>query len=136
MLASGPVSSQQSDNSRSWALMPVTFHSSHQRSEQKCAAADTDSEPQEAKKTTRGQKSRGIDQFMDIRVRQVAEQASIMIRRRTLFDNPFLEDVDEMAAALWIKAQGLWKFDDSVPQQLAHKHVADGSPLDFLWYQC
>jgi len=68
-------------------------------SEQKCAAAHTDSEPQEAKNTKRGQKSKCIDQSKDIQVKQVAEQASIMIRRKTLFDNPFLEDVDEMPAA-------------------------------------
>ena len=48
--ASGPVSSQQSDNSSERALMPVTFHSSPWSSQQKRAAADTDSEPQEAKK--------------------------------------------------------------------------------------
>ena len=116
--------------------MPVSFHSSSRSSQQKRAAADTDSEPREAKKTKRGQKLRGIDQFKDPRVRKVAEEASITIRRKTLFDNPFPEDVDEMAAAAWIKARGLWKFDDSVPQQPALEHVAYASPLDFLWYQC
>jgi hypothetical protein len=78
----------------------------------------------------------GIDQFKDSRVRKVAEEASITIRRKTLFDNPFPEDVDEMAVAAWIKASGLWKFDDSVPQQPALEHLAYVSPLDFLWYQC
>ena len=53
-----------------------------------------------------------------------------------MFDNPFPEDVDEMPAAAWIKVRGLWKFDDSVPQQPALEHVAYASPLDFLWYQC
>jgi len=79
--------------------MPVTFHSSPRSSQQKSAAADTDSEPWEAKKTKPGQKSRGIDQFKDPRVRKVVEQASITIRQKTLFDNPFPEDVDEMVAA-------------------------------------
>jgi len=63
------------------------------------------------------------------------EQASITIRWKTLFNNRFQEDVDEMAAAAWIKASGLWKFDDRVPQQLALEHVAYGSPLECLWYQ-
>jgi len=116
--------------------MPVTFHSSPRSSQQKRAAADTDSEPREAKKTKQGQKSKGIDQFKDPRVRKVAEQAYITIRRKTLFDNPIPEDVDEMAAADWINARGLWKFDDSVPQQPAPEHVAYASSLDFLWYQC
>ena len=116
--------------------MPVTIHSSPRSSQQKRAAADTDSKPQEGKKTKRGQMSRGIDQFNNPRVRKVAEEASVTIRRKTLFDNPFPEDVDEMAAAAWIKARGLWKFDDSVPQQPALEHVAYASPLDFLWYQC
>jgi len=115
--------------------MPVTFHSSAHSSQQKRAAADTDSEPREAKKTKRGQKSRGIDQFKDPRVRKVEEPVSIMMRRKTLFHNPFPEDEDEMAAAAWIKPRGLWQFDDSVPQQLAPEHVAYASPLDFFWYQ-
>jgi len=34
------------------------------------------------------------------------EEASITIRRKTLFDNPFLEDINEMAVAAWIKAHG------------------------------
>ena len=110
----------------------MTFHSSPRSSQQKRAAADADSEAREAKKTKGGQKSRGIDQFKDPRVRKVAEEASVTIRRKTLFDNPFLEDVDEMAAAAWIKARGLWKFDDSVHQQPALEHVAYASPLDFL----
>jgi hypothetical protein len=54
--------------------------------------------------TKQGQNSRGIDQFKDPRVRKVAEEASIMIRWMTLFDNPFPQDVDEMAAAACIKA--------------------------------
>ena len=92
--ASGPVSSQQSDNSSNRALMPVTSHSSPRSSQQKRAAGDTDSEQQVAKETKRRQKSRGIDQFEDPRIRKLAEQASITIRRKTLFDNSFLEDVD------------------------------------------
>jgi len=84
----------------------------------------------------RGQKSRGIDQFKDPRVRQVAEQASIMIRQKTLFDNPILEDVDDMAPTAWINARGLWKFDDSVPQQPVPEHVAYASPVDYLSWQC
>jgi len=136
MAASGPVGSQQSNNSSERALMPVSFHSSPRSSQQKRAAADTDSEPREAKKTKRGQKSEGIDQFKEPRVRKGAEEASITIRRRTLFDNPFPEDVDEIAATSWIMARGLWKLDDSVPQQPAPEHVAYASPLDFLWYQC
>jgi len=87
--------------------MPVTFHSSPRSSQQKRAASDTDSEHWEAKQTKQGQKSRGIDQFKDPQVGQVAEQASLTIRRKTLFDNPFPEDVDEMAAADWIEACGL-----------------------------
>jgi len=51
--------------------MPVMFHSSPHSSQQKRAAADTDSEPREAKKTKRGQKSIGIDQFKDPQVRKV-----------------------------------------------------------------
>jgi len=39
-----------------------------------------------------------------------------------------LEDVDETAAAPWIKARGFGKFDDSVPQQAALEHVAYASP--------
>jgi len=112
--------------------MPVAFHPSPRSSQQKRAAADTDSKPQEAKKTKRGQKSRGIDQFQDPRVRKVVEEASITIRQKALFDNPFPDDLDEMAAAAWIKARGLSKFDDSVPQQPVLEHVAYASPLDFL----
>jgi hypothetical protein len=43
--------------------------------------------------------SRGIGQFLDPTVRRVVEQASIMIRWQILFNNPFPEDVEEMAAA-------------------------------------
>jgi len=114
----------------------MTFHSSLRDSHQKRAADDTDSEPREAKKPKRGQKSRDLDQFKDPQVRKVVEQASTTIRQKTLFDNPFPEDVDEMAAAAWIKRRGLWKFDDSVPHQPAPEHMAYASPLDFLWYQC
>jgi hypothetical protein len=116
--------------------MPVTIHSSPRSSKQKRAAAVTDSEPREAKKTKRGQKSRDIDKFKDPRVRKVAEEASISIRRKTLFDYPFPADVHEMVAAACMKARGLWKFDDSIPQQPVLEHVAYASPLDFLWYQC
>jgi len=116
--------------------MPVTFDSSPRSSHQKRAAADTDSEPREAKETKQGQNLSGINQFKVPRVRQVAEQSSITIRRRTLFDNPFLKDIEEMAAAAWMKAHGWWKFDDNVPQHPAPDLVAYASPLDFLWYQC
>jgi hypothetical protein len=116
--------------------MPVSFHSSPRRSQQKHAAADTDSEPQEAKKTKRGQKTRGIARFNDSLVRKFTEEPSTTIRQKTSFDNPFPEQVDEMAAAGWIKARGLWKIDDSVPQQPVLEYVAYASPLDFLSYQC
>jgi len=53
-----------------------------------------------------------------------------------LFNNPFQDNVKEMAAAAYIKARRLWKFDDSVPQQPRLEHVAYASPLDFLLYQC
>jgi len=79
--------------------MPVSFHSSPRSSQQKRAAADNDSKPHEVKKTKRGQKSRGIDKFKDPWVTKVAEEGSITIRQKTLFKNPFPEDVDEMAAA-------------------------------------
>jgi len=115
--------------------MPVTIHSNARSSQQTRAVADTESEAPEAKKTKRRQKSRGINQFKDPRVSKVAEEASITIRQMTLFDNPFPEDVDEMAATAWITARGLWKFDDSVAQQPGLEHVAYTSPLHFLWYQ-
>jgi hypothetical protein len=136
MAASGPGSSQKSNYSSEWTLMPMSFHSSPRSSQQKWAAAITDSEPWEANKTKRGQLSIGINQFTYRQVRKVADKASITIRRKTLFDNPFLEDVDEMAAAAWMMACRLCKFDDSVPQQPALVHVAYAHPLDFLWYQC
>jgi len=84
--------------------MPVTFHSSPQSSQEKHAAADTDSEARDAKMSKRGQKSRGIDQFHCPQVPKVVDEASIMIRPKTLFDNPFTQDVYEMAATAWIKA--------------------------------
>jgi len=112
--------------------MPGTFHSSPQSSQEKRAVADTDSEPWEAKKTTGGQKSRGIDQFKDPQVRKVGDRASLTIRQKTLFDNPCPEHVDEMATTAWIKACRLWKFNDNVPQQPVLEHVAYASPLDFL----
>jgi len=114
--------------------MPVTFHSGPRSSQQKGVAADTHTEPREAKKTKQGQKLRGIDQVKDPRVRNIAEEASIMFRQQSLFAIPFSEDVDEMVAAAWIKAHGLWEFDDSVPQQPALEHVAYATPLDILWY--
>jgi len=61
------------------------------------------------------------------------EEAFVTIRLKTLFDNLFPENVDKMAATVWIMARGLWEFDDGVPQQLALQHVAYASPLDFLW---
>jgi len=82
----------------------MTFHSSPRSCQQKHAAAKTDSKSSEAKMTKGGETSRGIDQFRYPWVRKVAEQAFIMIRRQTLFNNPFPEDLDEMAAAVWIKA--------------------------------
>jgi len=57
------------------------------------------------------------------------------MRRKTLFDHPFPEDEDEMAATAWIKPRRLWQFDNSVPQQPAPELMAYASPLDFLWYQ-
>jgi hypothetical protein len=42
---------------------------------------------------------RGIDQFKDPLVRKVEEEASIMIRQKSVFDNPFPEDADVNAAA-------------------------------------
>jgi len=75
---------------------------------------------------------RGIDQFKDPQARKVAEEGSITIRRKTLFNNTLPEDVDVMAAAAWTMACGLWTFNDSVPQQLALDHMAYASPLDFV----
>jgi hypothetical protein len=99
MAASCPVSSQQRNNSSESALMPITFHFSPRNSQQKRGVSNIDSKPREAKKTKQGQMSRGIGQFLDPTVRRVVEQASIMIRWQILFNNPFPEDVEEMAAA-------------------------------------
>jgi hypothetical protein len=67
---------------------------------------DNDSEPQVTNMTKQGQKSRGSDQFKDPHVRKVAEEASIPIRQKTVFDNLFLADVDEIAVTVWRMAHG------------------------------
>jgi hypothetical protein len=43
--------------------------------------------------------SRGIGESKHPRVRKVAEQASITSRQQSLFNYPYPEDVDDMAAA-------------------------------------
>jgi len=78
----------------------------------------------------------GINNVNDPRVRKLAEEASTMIRRKTLFDNLFPEDLDEMGPATWIQAHRLCKFDDSAPQQPVLDHLTYASSKDFLWYQC
>jgi hypothetical protein len=104
--------------------MPVIFHLSHRSFQQKRAVADPDSETRMAKQSKQGQKSSSIDQFTDVWVRNVAEAATIAIRRKSLFDHNILEDVHALAAAAWVNASRLWKLNDSIPQQPALGHVA------------
>src|SRR5882757_9556180 len=71
--------------------------------------------------------------FIDDPDRQFGN-GSVWTRTRTRSD--VLEPLLTLAATDWIMGRRLWKFDDSVPQQLALHHVAYASPLDFLWSKC
>jgi len=126
------VRSPASNDSSNGAYMPVTFNSSPRGSQQTCAAAVTDSKPLKPRTTQRGPRSKCIDQVKVSQVGKLAEPASITFRWQTLFNKPCSEDDDEMAAAACLKAFGLWKFDDSVPQPPALEHVTYSSPTVLL----
>ncbi|KAF8534346.1 hypothetical protein BDD12DRAFT_809437 [Trichophaea hybrida] len=126
--ATSPVGTQgtevESNKDPKEKRMPVIIHSSSRAA--KRPLADEHPEHPADKRTNSGQKSRGIDQFADSRVRKVVEVASVTIRRKTLFNNPFPEDLDEMAADAWRRARRNWEFDDSVPQYPELEHLIKG----------
>lgn len=82
-----------------------------------------------------GETLRGIEQFKNLQVRKVMEQASIMIRFKIQLKNLFLDYVDEIAATVWAISHALLKLDNSVPQQPALGQMASASPLDYLSFQ-